>query len=244
MKLNEARVFVLVASIFLGILVAMDLNFGPTEPSKYLNAKEYQEAVNERSKLFKEISKLEEQYLYNSVKLNEYKNPTVSNSDIVKNMEKELEENKMILGTEAVQGEGIIITLNDATTSFEGTIEDDFLQWARIVHNTDVLEVVNSLRNAGAEAVSVNGQRIMSNSEFYCWGPFLKINGVNIGAPFYISAIGNSETMRNHLFSEDGYLTFLKYRGISIDFDIKSNVKIPEYIGDYKFNFAKEAENN
>jgi uncharacterized protein YlxW (UPF0749 family) len=245
MKVNETRVFVFVASIILGVLVAMNLNFGPAKPAKFLNARQYLEAINERSKLFKDISTLENQYIKNSAKLSEYKNPTVPNSEIVKSMEEELGDNKRVLGVEDVQGEGVIITLNDATTSFEGTIEEDeFFQWARIVHNTDVMEVVNSLRTAGAEAISINEQRIMNNSEFYCWGPFLKINGVNIGAPFYISVIGNSESIKQQLFSENGYLTFLKYRGIIIDFDVRENVKIPEYIGDFKFNFAKEVENN
>lgn len=245
MKLNETRVFVFVAAMIVGILVAMNISFGPTEPTKVLNARQYQEAINERSKLFKEIGVLEKKYIDNSKRLQEFNSYITPNSKVVETMKGELDLNKRVLGVEEVQGKGVTITLKDATTSFEGTIEDDeFFQWARIVHNTDVMEVVNSLKIAGAESISVNEQRIMNNSEFYCWGPFLKINGVNISAPFYISAIGNSDSIKQHLLSEDGYLTFLRYRGIVVIFNAEENIKLPGYIGDFKFKFAKEVKNN
>ena len=245
MRLNETKIFVFVAAMILGVLVAMNVSFKPLKPTKLLNAKQYQDAINERSKLFKEIALLEKQYIDINKKLREFEGNNLPNSKIIENMKEELEFNQRLLGTEEVVAKGINITLKDATTSFEGTIEvDEFFQWARIVHNTDVMEVVNSLKIAGAEAIAVNGQRIMSNSEFYCWGPFLKINGVNISAPFYISAIGNNDSIKKHLLSEDGYLTFLRYRGIIVGFSAEENVKIPGYIGDYKFKFAEEVKNN
>lgn len=245
MKLNEINIFVFLACMLVGLLISMNLNFGLPSQAQALSAVEYQEAVNERSRLFNDISALQKQYNAGRNKLSQYSVVNPSEKKVVDNLKGELSQDRRILGLDEVQGKGAVITLNDASTTFDGTVEDDeVLQWARIVHNTDVLAVVNSLRDAGAEAVSINGQRIMSNTEFYCWGPFLKINGVNIGAPFYISFIGNSDSIGKALNSDEGYLTFLKYRGIKIEYKEEQSVKIPAYIGNAKAEFMKEVKNN
>lgn len=245
MKLNEMNIFVFLACMIVGILIAMNLNFGFSGQIKTLTAVQYQEAINDRSKLYNDISMLEKQYNDNRNRLYHYNVTDPSEEGVINNLKSELEMNKRILGIDEVQGSGVIITLNDASTSFQGEVEDDdSFQWAKIVHNTDVLAVVNYLRDSGTEAISINGQRIMTNSEFYCWGPFLKINGVNIGAPFYISAIGNGDNIKKYLYSDDGYLTFLKYRGVFVEFEKEDNVKIPAYIGNPNTQFMKEVKNN
>ncbi|MDP4088070.1 MAG: DUF881 domain-containing protein [Bacillota bacterium] len=245
MKLNEMKIFVFLGSMIVGIMVAMNLSFGLPSQAKVLNTTQYQVALIERSKLYNDITLLENQYKKEISELAQYNASNPSQEKIIDNMKSELSQNRRLLGLDEVKGKGAVITLNDASTNFSGTVEDDdILQWSRIVHNTDVLKLVNDLRATGAEALSINGQRIMSITEIYCWGPFLRINKVNIGAPFYISFIGNSNNIGKYLNSDEGYLTFLKYRGISINYDEKESVIIPAYIGSPKTQFMKEVKNN
>ena len=99
--------------------------------------------------------------------------------------EQELKENNMILGNTDVTGEGIEILLQDAANTNSSLNASE-----QIIHYSDIQDVVNELRNAGAEAIEVNGQRIVNTSAITCEGNIIKINGERIGSPFTIKAIG------------------------------------------------------
>lgn len=79
------------------------------------------------------------------------------------NMSKQLEEANTLLGYNEVSGQGIVITLKDANSSTVSGNATDY-----IVHDGDLLEVVNALKNAGAEAISINGQRITNSTAITC----------------------------------------------------------------------------
>src|SRR3712207_3749385 len=95
-------------------------------------------------------------------------------------MEDEVSNNEMILGNKDVEGEGIEITLEDASLDKQSQIVSPNDYWNLIIHDKDITLAINDLRFAGAEAISVNGQRIIGNSSVLCWGVFTEINGVKI----------------------------------------------------------------
>ena len=64
MKNNEATIFVFIASIIIGLLIAMNIGF--EGKSNFLDVKQYNEAYNERSKLYSELNNLKQQY-YNTI---------------------------------------------------------------------------------------------------------------------------------------------------------------------------------
>lgn len=89
---------------------------------------------------------------------------TVSKQDTdSENMRKQLEEANILLGYSEVSGQGLIITLKDANSSTVSGNATDY-----IVHDGDLLEVVNALKNAGAEAISINEQRITNSTAITC----------------------------------------------------------------------------
>ncbi|MDT8716616.1 DUF881 domain-containing protein [Clostridium sp. 19966] len=243
MKANEMKIFVFIACVIIGIMISMNISFANTTPTVILSAEQYKQAIDERTQLYNQISELQSQYWKNNSKLKDYTNIDTSSSKVVSDMKNELEKNDVILGNEAVTGKGLKIMLDDADTNFDSTeTVSEEERWVRIIHNTDILEVINSLRNAGAQAISINDQRILSNSEVYCWGPFLKINNVNLCAPFYINVIGNSNAIKDYMTNDEGYLTYLKYRNIRVSVDTVDNVKIPAYIGDIDNKYVKETK--
>ena len=103
--------------------------------------------------------------------------------------EKELKQNNMILGNIDVVGNGVEIVLADAT------VKNNLNPSLQIIHYDDLQLVVNELKNAGAEAIEINGQRLVNTSAITCEGNIIKINGERIGSPFYIKAIGSQSLL-------------------------------------------------
>ena len=112
----------------------------------------------------------------------------------------------MVAGFENVKGPGIIVKMEDnmAEEAFGQEYDLD------IIHDVDVLRIINDLRDAGAEAISINGQRVLSISEIKCGGPIIRINGRSVGTPFYIKAIGDPKLLNAAINAPNTYGYALK----------------------------------
>lgn len=228
MKNNEASLFVFIASIIIGILTSLNINFNRTYNRFFLSTKQYQDAYNNRTKLRNEVSNLQDEYEELSSKLRRYEYGDKNYYSVIGELENELNKSKMITGQLDVEGEGIKITLNDGSNDlFFDSSDESILD--RIIHNYDIVYVINDLRNAGAEAISINGQRVIDRTEVYCDGPLLRVNGVKIAAPFYINAIGNKEVLKNYMLADEGYLTFLMNRQIYVNLEQADKIRIQAY---------------
>ena len=145
-----------------------------------------------------------------------------------------LEQANTLLGYNEISGQGLIITLKDANSSKVVGNANDY-----IVHDGDLLEVVNALKNAGAEAISINGQRIINNTAITCAGNITKINGEKVGSPFEIKAIGLTEKLNGALTMPGGYLELLEDDGVQVEVKEAQNIVIPKYNGIYNFEYAE-----
>lgn len=153
------------------------------------------------------------------------------------NSSNELQENNTLLGYSEVTGQGIVITLKDANiTSVLGNATD------YVVHDGDLLEVVNALKNAGAEAISINDQRIVNTTAITCAGNIIKVNKEKIGSPFIIKAIGLTEKLKGALTMPGGYLEILENDGVQVKVEEVDKIEIPKFDGIYNFNFAENVE--
>ena len=111
-----------------------------------------------------------------------------------------------------------------------------------VIHDDDILKVVNELRAAGAEAVSINGQRLIGSSEIRCAGPTLSVNNVRSSAPFEIRAIGEPKNLENALKMRGGVMETLKVWGIQMEIKSSDSVYVPAYKGSLKHEYAHETE--
>ena len=100
------------------------------------------------------------------------------------------EQLRLLLGLSAGVGEGIKITLQDGDYNPKLTNPNEY-----IVHESHIFKVLNELKIAGAEALSINGQRLKMNSYISCNGPVITIDGQQYPAPFVIEAIGNQDAL-------------------------------------------------
>lgn len=167
-------------------------------------------------------------------------NATQNNTEL-EDLENSIKEGNKALGLTEVTGNGLIITLNDnqniPLNTWFGDAND------LIIHDLDLINVVNELKNAGAEAISINEQRIVTTTAIECDGNIIKVNGEKIGAPFEIKAIGLPEVLIN-VNRVGGYLYNLKefrYLDVSIkrvDKE-KDKITIPKYTGVINFEHIK-----
>lgn len=154
----------------------------------------------------------------------EIEKATENNSELEEYKNKINEGNKIIGLTEA-KGAGVIITVADS---------DVDSQLATLVHDIDILKIVNELKNAGAEAISINEQRVILTTSIICGGNIININGERIGSPFEIKAIGAPEVLAN-LKRPGGYLSILEEKNIKVSLKQDNNITIPKYSGVLNF---------
>lgn len=111
-------------------------------------------------------------------------------------------------GRVAVAGPGVVVKLWDAPWSNAppGARPDDLL-----VHQQDVEAVVNALWAGGAEAMTIQGQRVTSKTAVRCVGNVLLLHGATYSPPYEIAAIGDSSDLLDSLYSSPGVDVYLEY---------------------------------
>lgn len=145
--------------------------------------------------------------------------------DDIISINSQIEELKFYNGFTDVRGPGIFLRVSDST------IEDESLDiMERIIHDVDVTVLLNDLKAAGAEAIDVNGKRIINISEVVCAGPVLRINGEAVPAPFVIRAIGDMEELYAAITEEGTYAYNLKNNyEMEVEAKMVYNMTIPKY---------------
>lgn len=159
-------------------------------------------------------------------KISEYQSQ-ISNSEESSNILKnELEETEEYLGYTKLEGEGIIVRLED----------NEFKQ----IERWDLLSLVNELKLAGAEAISINDERIISRSEIATVGyQFILINGNRVPSPFIVKAIGNKKYLESAITIKGGYLDEMKVNEKTVSYTVEDNIEIPAYSGKVSFEYAE-----
>jgi len=149
-----------------------------------------------------------------------------------------MDQTALLAGATEVQGPGIVVTLRDSSTT--SPLAPVYVREQSIVHDTDILQVVNELRAAGAEAVSVNDQRLVATSPIRCIGPAIHVNGASLAPPYLVRAIGDPEALQEALkFSHGIYETLQNAGSGMIDISKSSQVVIPAYQGGAATHYAQ-----
>lgn len=170
--------------------------------------------------------------------LGTYKEESLAETDTRKTLETELQTLEQALGKTNVEGEGVIITLAEKTQEELGEDEKFYAITAE-----DLLNIVNYLIDAGAEAISINGERVVSTTNFADVGNNIKMNGQYLRENDYIiKAIGNSTYLESSIFGKGGYAEILNTSGIKAEIERSNKVQIEKYDGEYEIKYMKEAE--
>lgn len=231
-------------SLVLG-LMCVALTYGICVQIKTVNNSNSKISQNyEENQLRAEVLKYKEKYdnkfkeLENAEKnLEKEREKATSNNEELEQVEENIKKGNKVLGLTEVTGPGVTITLNDSQNLNNVLNISDAL-----VHDVDVLAVINELKNAGAEAISINDQRLVPTTGITCGGNIIDINDEKVGAPFTIKAIGLPEQLAA-LERPGGYLNLLKEKySIVAELKREKSITIPKYTGVINFKFAQNVK--
>ena len=186
------------------------------------------EATEEKEAALSRLGELED-------RMAEIEKSKAGENSSVKSMVEENEKNKMLAGLGDVYGPGLVVEIKDPPAKVEGA--EDF---SLIAYNYEyLLNVVNKLKEAGAEAISINGERIVQTTEISLAGDNININGKATAQPYTINAIGPGDTMDAAITIRAGVVETMKNQGLIVTTKKKDRIEIPRYTGVINFKYAK-----
>jgi uncharacterized protein YlxW (UPF0749 family) len=170
--------------------------------------------------------------------LSEAQGTDVQRKSTLLDIDNEITRQRITAGMVALRGSGVTVTLDDSTARSIPENEDPANY---ILHEYDLRDVLNALWIAGAEAISVNGERIVSNTSLYCVGTTILCNATRLSPPYEIHAIGDPQSMSAALYGSS-QMEKLNQRAQIYDLPItireSTDVFVPAYNGSFVFKYA------
>lgn len=226
MKKSTDYFFIFIAAIILGILISVNFDFDAITSHNELNTSQYQSAVEEKTRLYKDISGLKENNLEIIEKIYQYKDNDEKNDKIVEDMRAQIKDYGMFTGNVEVEGSGIILTIDDGTTNVNEESMADVM--SKLLHDSDMALIINELRQAGAEAICVNNHRIVPWSGAVCAWAFIQFeDGSRESAPFKIYAIGDPEKLEAALLEDGSHIKELMVRKLFVEIEKSERIIMP-----------------
>jgi uncharacterized protein YlxW (UPF0749 family) len=159
-------------------------------------------------------------------------------SDSLRVLNADLARFGLLAGTAPARGAGLLVTLgdsplaeNDPTASLDFRIQD-----------IDIQLVVNELWQAGAEAVAVNGQRLVGTTAIRTAGDAILVNFKVLSSPYRIEAIGDPRTLKEHFEASEVAAHFTKWTDLyRLGFSVKTkdSLRLPAHSGTLRFQYAR-----
>lgn len=202
--------FLLACVMFMQFKVVNETDIAEIES---MREEELQKTLSEWKEKYEETAeKLED----TKTKINEYKEKSENDEETSKLVEKELAEANLILGKTDVAGSGIQVTLTD---------NEEREYTAR-----DLISIINEMRLSGAEAIAINGERIINLTDIVdISGGHILVNSNKISSPYIITAIGDENYLKSALSIKNGYVDLRQKEGYTISVESKVNIKINKY---------------
>lgn len=231
-KLDKLAVAIVVFIVCITLVSVMLMQFKTVEETditeiENMRETELRTAISEWKTKYEEVeTKLQD----TNKKINEYSDKIKNNEKVSELISDELDESNMAVGKTDVYGEGVIVTLNDD--------EKDIVAW-------DLIDLVNELKYAGAEAISINDIRIINTTDIFDLRSYtyLTVGQQRLQPPYVVKAIGNPDYLSSILNLKDsGFVDRYKNSGKSVKMETSKKVQIKKYNGEMTYKYMKEVE--
>ncbi len=145
-----------------------------------------------------------------------------SHDELIKDLQTELDSVKLFGGLTDVKGRGIYVQLSVAERANTSALQNRLLL------------LVNELRACGAQAISINGQRVIATSEIRVVGEYIVVNAEQLPAPYDVYAIGDPSELYNGITMGGNGIVYTinatsQTSGISCIWRTEENVQISAY---------------
>ncbi len=165
-----------------------------------------------------------------------------SSENVPASLTEALKTARMMAGLVAVRGRGVIVNLHDSPKLDPSETRSEVIE-NYMIHDSDIQDIVKELFAAGAEAISVNDQRLMATSSIRCVGPVVLVNSVQIAPPYIIKAVGKPDVLEKALEMPGGVADvngLFLLDMIEIKKVTEPSIVIPAYTGVVKFTEGRE----
>ena len=204
---KSVYISIIIVAIVLGLMASMQIRFnsaGDNSGETALTRGREQELSQEKNRLARDIDLLKDEFndLYNKIE-----EASKGRSEAEVAMYSEFVKISGFAGLTDLTGPGVTVVLD---------IQPDNAHQKGLnsVRDTDLLKIINDLRGAGAEAISVNEQRVLATSEVRESGKHINVNLVRIAPPYVIKAIGNPTMLQSSLVIKYGIIEDLQVAGL------------------------------
>ncbi len=208
MRVQSGQIAVGLAALLLGLMVAVQFRLQKVVPPPT--------ATNQLLSLLRQADQKRAQLSQQVAHLNMLLDKRLSQQASATRLEKQLTQEEILAGTVPVQGPGVVVKWANGSAPAAYQITD-----------IDLLLLVNELRAAGAEAISINGQRITAQTEIRSAANYILINDTQSGAPFTIRAIGQPSQLAGALTLSGGLYDESQQEGLSMTIAKNHSVVIP-----------------
>lgn len=236
MKIKSSQVAIGLICIVLGFTITMQIKSVSFNLNREAELKSSNTRLEEAGNLKAENDELKKKIVMLEEEIDFYVQTMGATGDGELLLDR-MKKAETLAGLTALTGEGVTVTMNDSKVKgADGVASENYL-----IHDDDLRKVVNELFAAGAEAISVNGERLTVTSAIRCVGPVVVINNNRYSPPYVINAIGDRKTLSAALNQRDGVVDVLRNLWkIEIDIAEKDKIDIPRYTGSTTFKYAKE----
>ncbi len=210
--------------IFTTVLFIQFKTINQTDMTSIENMRE-EELKAEISGFKQKSEELKKEIEETNLKITEYKNTINTGKEASELLTEELEKQNNLLGVNSVEGSGIIVTLTDTKT--------------KKITGEELRTLLNELKIAGAEAISINGNRIVYDSYVVdIADTYISVNGTRIVSPYEVKVIGNSTYLESGLSQKQyGYIDKKQEEGKDIELVRKDSIVINKYKGNLNMDY-------
>jgi len=191
---TRTRIALVVVALAVGVLVGLQVNARQGSTTR-LAAESAEDLTAILADLNTEADTLGRQLADLRVRLSEYESSAESEDLAIRDARKRLADLQVLSGTEPVQGPGLRLTIADPGVR---------MTWDQM------LDLVQELRDAGAEAIAVNGRRVVASTWFGPGEPGIVIDGSEVVAPYAVEAVGSGGAIGEALGIPGGPLSFIE----------------------------------
>jgi uncharacterized protein YlxW (UPF0749 family) len=237
--LDRWQVAVAVPLALIGFLVVVqirnvwDIRRALRIPSTQLEELGYMLREQERRR-----SALEAQVAELRSRLADYEKAAAEGRTAAVRANRQLQEMRALAGLTPLEGPGVVVHLDD-NPHVPRPGEDPN---KTILHYTDIAAVVGELWAAGAEAIAVNGERIIGRTGITCVGTTILCNTKRMAPPYVIVAIGDPRHLSEYLRRPGGAVDLLVSFAFPVKVTSAARIEVPPYRGTLGFEYAAASD--
>lgn len=237
MKAKNWQISLTIACIILGVLLSWQYQI---QASSAKSGNENSTIINVIKDLEQKNSELQNEIAALNENIKQKKESSSQGAQVSSALQKTNEELRFLAGLTPVEGPGIRITLDDNNAGAKA-IENSGKPYnpeEYIIHDRNLLYIINELKAAGAEAIAVNDQRIIERSTIRCVGTVILVNSARLAPPYVIEAIGNPDFLLPKMNTSDE-ITYLKSQGFPVSLTQETLLQLPPYVSMLKTDHLK-----